>query len=102
MVNRVKAHLKDETKPRNGHTSLPRPQTSKNKDKAPETMDVHMCYRCGSKDHWSRVCRAPEKVVDEYHSRRKKFESNFMQVDEPKTTKMEASDFQKDTTPMED
>ena len=41
-------------------------------------------------------------VVDEYHSRRKKFESNFMQVDEQETTKMEVSDFQEDTTPIED
>ena len=65
-------------------------------------MNDDMCYRCGSNDHWSRIFRAPKKVVDEYHSRRKKFESNFMQVDEPETTKMEVSDFQEDTTPMED
>ncbi|KAM1018584.1 hypothetical protein FF1_040055 [Malus domestica] len=71
----------------------------KNKGKAPKTMDVDMCYRCGSNDHWSRVCRAPKKVVDEYHSRRK---SNFMQVDESETTKMEVSNFQEDTTPIED
>ncbi|XP_070677773.1 uncharacterized protein [Malus domestica] len=74
----------------------------KNKGKAPKTMDADMCYRCGSNDHWSRVCRAPKKIVDEYHSRHKKFESNFMQVDEPEITKMEVSDFQEDTTPMED
>ena len=74
----------------------------KNKGKAPETMDADMCYRYGSKDHWSRVCRAPKKVVDEYHSRRKKYESNFVQVDEPETTKMEVSNFQEDATPMED
>ena len=65
-------------------------------------MNANKCYHCGSKDNWSRVGRAPKKVVDEYHSRRKKFESNFMQVDEPETTKMEVSDFQEDTTPMED
>ncbi|KAM2472178.1 hypothetical protein FF2_046474 [Malus domestica] len=66
---------------------------------------------------WMRICaivvvqktigplfadRAPKKVVNEYHSHRKKFESNFMQVDELETTKMEISDFQEDTTPMED
>ncbi|KAM1719441.1 hypothetical protein ACFX12_021250 [Malus domestica] len=73
----------------------------KNKGKALETMDADMCYRCGSKGHWSHVCRAPKKVVDEYHSRRKKFESNFMQVDESETTNMEVSDFQEDTTPRE-
>ncbi|KAM1418609.1 hypothetical protein ACFXTO_022259 [Malus domestica] len=33
----------------------------KNKGKAPETMDADMCYRCGSNDHWSRVCRAPPR-----------------------------------------
>ena len=85
------------------HPNLaPKAPNFKNKGKAPTTMDDNMCYRCGSKDHWSRVCRAPKKVIDEYHSRRKKFESNFMQVDEPETTKMEVSDFQEDTTPMED
>ncbi|KAM2543094.1 hypothetical protein TB2_022452 [Malus domestica] len=80
----------------------PKAPNFKNKGKALATMNDDTCYRCGSKDHWSRICRAPKKVVDEYHSRRKKFESNFMQVDEPETTKMEVSDFQEDTTPMED
>ena len=64
-------------------------------------MNADMCYRYGSTDHWSRVCRAPKKVVDKYHSRRKKFESNLVQVDEPETTKMEVFDFQEDTTLME-
>ncbi|KAM2194238.1 hypothetical protein ACFX1R_028403 [Malus domestica] len=80
----------------------PKAPNFKNKGKAPATMNDDMCYRCGSKDHWSRICRAPKKVVDAYHSRRTKFESNFLQVDEPETTKMEVSDFQEDTTPMED
>ncbi|KAM1123528.1 hypothetical protein ACFX19_004998 [Malus domestica] len=80
----------------------PKAPNFKNKGKAPATMNDDMCYRCGSKDHWSRICRAPKKVVDAYHSRRMKFESNFLQVDEPETTKMEVSDFQEDTTPMED
>ncbi|KAM2396760.1 hypothetical protein ACFX1X_033937 [Malus domestica] len=80
----------------------PKAPNFKNKSKAPATMNDDMCYRCGSKDHWSRICRAPKKVVDAYHSRRTKFESNFLQVDEPETTKMEVSDFQEDTTPMED
>ena len=61
-----------------------------------------MCYRCGSKDHWSRVCRAPPNVVAKYHSRRKKFESNFVQMDGPKNTNMEVSDFQEAITPVED
>ena len=94
-VNKVKAHLREETKPRSAQTKAPNCKT-------PKTMDANMYYQCGSNDHWSRVYRAPKKVVDEYHSRRKKFESNFMQVDEPKTTKMEVFDFQKDTTIMED
>ena len=66
-----------------------------------------MCYRCGSNDHWSRVCHAPQKVIAKYHSRRKKFESNFKQVDEPESTKiestkMEVSNFQEVVTHMED
>ena len=80
----------------------PKAPNFKNKGKAPETMDADMCYCCGSKDHWSRVCRALHKVIAEYHSRRKKFESNFVQVDKPEATKMKVSDFQEDTTPMED
>ena len=71
----------------------PKAPNFKNKGKAPKTMDANMCYRYGSKDHWSRVYWAPKKVVDEYHSRRKKFESNSVQVDEPETTKMEVYDF---------
>ncbi|KAM2694199.1 hypothetical protein EV2_008291 [Malus domestica] len=89
-------------KAQNGPNLAPKAPNFKNKGKTPATMNDNMCYRCGSKDHWSRICRAPNKVVDEYHSRRKKFESNFMQVDEPETPKMEVSDFQEDTTPMED
>ncbi|KAM2720232.1 hypothetical protein EV2_041438 [Malus domestica] len=61
----------------------PKAPNFKNKGKTPETIDANMCYGCGSKNHWSHVCRAPRKVVAEYHSRRKKLESNFMQVDEP-------------------
>ena len=79
----------------------PKAPNFKNKGKAPETMDVDMCYRYGLNDHWSCVCCAPQKVVVEYHSRRKKFESNFMQVDEPESTKMEVSDFQEAITTME-
>ncbi|KAM1549107.1 hypothetical protein ACFX1Z_010206 [Malus domestica] len=80
----------------------PKAPNFKNKGKAPKTMDADMCYHCGSKDHWSRVCQAPQKIVAKYHSRRKKFESNFVQVDEPENTKMEVSVFQEDITPMED
>ncbi|KAM0985883.1 hypothetical protein ACFX13_013346 [Malus domestica] len=63
---------------------------------------MRTCAIAGSKDHWSRVFQAPKKVVYEYHSCCKKFKSNFVQVDEPETTKMDVSDFQEDTTPMED
>ena len=65
-------------------------------------MDADMCYHCGSKDHWSHVCRAPHKVVAEYHFHHKKFESNFMQVDETESIEMEVSNFQEAITPMED
>ncbi|XP_068319629.1 uncharacterized protein [Pyrus communis] len=64
-----------------------------NKGKTPETMDADMCYHCDSNDHWFRVCRAPQKVVAEYHSHRNKFELNFMQVDESESLKMKVSDF---------
>ncbi|KAM1833551.1 hypothetical protein ACFX13_023364 [Malus domestica] len=71
----------------------PKAPNFKNKGKAPETMDANMRYCCGSNDHWSCVCNAPQKVVAGYHSSRKKFESNLAQVDEPESTKMEVSDF---------
>ncbi|KAM2133214.1 hypothetical protein ACFX1R_003339 [Malus domestica] len=32
--------------------------------------ELDMCYRCGSRDHWSRVCRASPKAIAKYHSRR--------------------------------
>ncbi|KAM2153550.1 hypothetical protein ACFX1Q_045481 [Malus domestica] len=80
---------------------VPKAPNFRNKGKAFETMDADMCYLCGSKNHWSHVCQAPQKVVTKYHSRHKKFESNFMQVDELDSTKMEISNFQEIVTPME-
>ncbi|KAM1116956.1 hypothetical protein ACFX19_007508 [Malus domestica] len=54
---------------------------------------MDMCYRCGSKDHWSHICRATHEAIVKYHSRR---ESNFAYVEHPEnaTTSMKISDFQ--------
>ena len=72
----------------------PKASNFKNKGKAANTMDADMSYRCGAKDHWSRVFQATSKIVAGYHSRRRKFESNFAQVEEIEDTKMEVSNFQ--------
>ena len=81
----------------------PKVPNFKNKGKAPiqaASTELDMCYRCGSKDHWSRVCRASPEAIAKYHSRR---ESNFAHVDhqEDATTSMEISDFQEASTPMD-
>ncbi|KAM1218360.1 hypothetical protein ACFX13_046363 [Malus domestica] len=99
-VNIAKAHLRKETAQKRLNL-VPKAPNFRNKGKASETMDADMCYLCGSKNHWSHVCQAPQKVVTKYHSRHKKFESNFMQVDELDSTKMEISNFQEVVTPME-
>ncbi|KAM1012755.1 hypothetical protein ACFX2C_042966 [Malus domestica] len=82
----------------------PKVPNFKNKGKAPvqaASTELDMCYHCGSKDHWSRVCRASPEAIAKYHSRR---ESNFAHVDhsDDATTSMEISDFQEASTPMED
>ncbi|KAM1396685.1 hypothetical protein ACFX2I_014354 [Malus domestica] len=63
--------------------------------------EMDMCYRCGSKDHWSRVCRAIPKAIVKYHSHR---ESNFALVELPKdtTTTLKVLDFQEASTLMEE
>ncbi|KAM1391008.1 hypothetical protein ACFX2I_018764 [Malus domestica] len=74
----------------------PKVPNFKNKGKAPvqtASTELDMCYRCGSKDHWSRVCRASPEAIAKYHSCR---ESNFAHVDHPEyaTTSLEISDSQ--------
>lgn len=54
-----------------------------------------MCYQCGLKNHWSRVCQDSTRVVARYHSRREKLEIIFAQVENPKYTKMDLSDFRR-------
>ena len=63
--------------------------------------EMDMCYRCGSRDHWSHVCRASPEAIAKYHSRR---ESNFAHVDHPEdvTTSMEISNFQEVSAPMDE
>ena len=59
----------------------PKVPNFKNKGKVPvqaASTELDMCYRCGSKDHWSHVCRASLEAIAKYHSCR---ESNFAHVD---------------------
>ncbi|KAM2141053.1 hypothetical protein EV2_006880 [Malus domestica] len=76
----------------------------KNKGKAiaqSTSTELDMCYHCGSKDHWSRVCRATPEAIAKYHSRR---EINFVHVEHPEdtTTTLEVLDFHEASTPMEE
>ncbi|XP_070677884.1 uncharacterized protein [Malus domestica] len=82
----------------------PKVPNFKNKGKAPvqaASTELDMCYRCGSKDHWSRVCRVFLEAIAKYHSR---CQSNFAHMDHPEdaTTSMRISDFQKASTPMDE
>ncbi|KAK9924068.1 hypothetical protein M0R45_032456 [Rubus argutus] len=54
----------------------------------------NLCYRCGGQDHWSRTCRAPAHVVDEYHAGRGTRETNFAARGVPDDTTLEIADFQ--------
>ena len=76
----------------------------KNKGKAAVQLastKIDMCYRCGSNNHWSRVCQGTPKAIAKYHFRR---ESNFAHMDhlEDATTSMEISDFQEASAPMDE
>ncbi|KAM2074964.1 hypothetical protein ACFX1T_037913 [Malus domestica] len=82
----------------------PKAPNFKNKQKATfqsASTEMDMCYCYGSKDHWSRICRATPNAITKYHSR---CESNFAYVDHPEdvTTSMEISDFQEALTPMDE
>ncbi|MCF7184022.1 hypothetical protein L3H42_11025 [Corynebacterium sp. MC-13] len=42
-----------------------------------------ICYRCGGKNHWSRICRTPKHLVDLYQKSikdkgKQKVETNFV------------------------
>ncbi|KAM1072352.1 hypothetical protein ACFX2I_017481 [Malus domestica] len=76
----------------------------KNKGKATVQLDsteLDMCYRYGSRDHWSCVCRATPEAIVKYDSRR---ESNFEHgaIPEAITVTLEVSDFQEASTHMEE
>ena len=61
----------------------PKAPNFKNKGKAlvqPASIELDMCYRCGSRDHWSRICGASLEAIAKYDSCR---ESNFAHVDHP-------------------
>ncbi|KAM0976789.1 hypothetical protein PS2_019384 [Malus domestica] len=82
----------------------PKAPNFKNKGKTPvqpDSTELDMCYRCGSRDHWSRVCQASPEVIAKYHSRR---ESNFAHVNHPEdaTTSIKMSDFQEVSAPIDE
>ncbi|XP_056685784.1 uncharacterized protein [Spinacia oleracea] len=62
-----------------------------------------VCYRCGGKGHWSRVCRTPKHLVDLYQSSLKKkgknvetnlvFEDGEGDFESGDTTHLEVADF---------
>ncbi|XP_056685905.1 uncharacterized protein [Spinacia oleracea] len=62
-----------------------------------------VCYRCGGKGHWSRVCRTPKHLVDLYQQSLKKkgknvetnlvFEDGEGDFDSGDTTHLEVADF---------
>ncbi|KAL6534398.1 hypothetical protein OROHE_013323 [Orobanche hederae] len=56
------------------------------------------CSRCGSKGHWSRVCRVPEHLCKLYNEslKGKDKEVNFIDSIMDESTHLEASDFNND------
>ncbi|XP_021850455.1 uncharacterized protein [Spinacia oleracea] len=64
---------------------------------------ISVCYRCGGKGHWSRVCRTPKHLVDLYQSSLKKkgknvetnlvFEDGEGDFESSDTTHLEVADF---------
>ena len=60
----------------NKGTDPHKPEASKEKS---SNSTRNICFRCGSKGHWSRVCRTPKHLVDLYQSSLKKgIETNFI------------------------
>ena len=61
-----------------------------------------MCFRCGSKGHWARVCRTPPHLCQLYKAslKGKENETNFNEHHTPinDTTHLDVSDFTDDFT----
>ena len=61
-----------------------------------------MCFRCGSKEHWARVCRTPTNLCQLYKAslKGKKKKINFNEHHTPvnDTTHLDVSDFTDDFT----
>ncbi|XP_021741128.1 uncharacterized protein LOC110707404 [Chenopodium quinoa] len=76
---------------------------NKNGNKNEKVKNENICYRCGGKGHWSRVCRTPKHLVDLYQQsikqKGKKVETNLVDEDGEgdfdygDTTHLEAADF---------
>ncbi|XP_021754571.1 uncharacterized protein LOC110719900 [Chenopodium quinoa] len=74
-----------------------------NKNGNEKDKNENICYCCGGKVHWSRVCRTPKHLVDLYQQsikqKGKKVETNLVyedgegDFDYGDTTHLEAADF---------
>ncbi|XP_056694867.1 uncharacterized protein [Spinacia oleracea] len=72
-------------------------------DKGKSENVTSVCYRCGGKGHWSRVCRTPKHLVNLYQESLKKkgknvetnlvFEDGEGDFDSGDTTHLEVADF---------
>jgi hypothetical protein len=85
--------------PRGGNRDAPAPKARNERHPGPARRpqnqnQPNLCYKCGGQDHWSRTCRAPAHVVDEYHAGRGTRETNFAARRVPDDTTLEIADFQ--------
>ena len=96
----------------NKYNNIPQPlQTQPQKKLKSVIVDVQerpqyksetVCFRCGSKGHWSRVCRTPSHLCQLYKAslKGKEKETNFNEHHTPidDTTHLDVSDFTDDFT----
>jgi stalled ribosome alternative rescue factor ArfA len=60
-----------------------RKNNKKGKNDGQSSMNYeNICYRCGSKNHWSRTCRTPKHLVDLYQQSLKNKEKNHFALDD--------------------
>ncbi|KAK1698449.1 hypothetical protein QYE76_015146 [Lolium multiflorum] len=58
------------------------PNPAKNQQAGKGEARPQDCFRCGSKTHFSRQCRAPKHVVDAYKAKKAR-ETHLLQVEAP-------------------